>query len=64
MSEFVVKWRTRCMACGEWIEVGETARYDADSNIVDKYCADPPPERPAKVCPTCFMTTCDCGKEV
>jgi len=58
---FPARFLGRCPACDEPIRVDDTVRYDDDELVHDDCTThEPPPERPAVVCTTCWLTTCDC----
>jgi len=74
VSNFVARYPGECADCGERFEQGTWVRYE-DDDIVHVDCArkgrrpgDPwplPAERYGpRVCPTCYLTSCDCQRDV
>lgn len=55
---FPAKYDGRCPACAEVIDAGDLLIADADDRFVHLDCADRKtgPQRPAEVCPRCFIT--------
>lgn len=60
---FEARYHASCAAgCDEAIRPGQTVRY-VDYRLVHDDCTthEPPPERPAVVCESCWLTKpCDC----
>lgn len=58
------RYPSECPECGSRIRTGDLiARDDDDEDWVHVSCSDaaPTPERP---CPHCFLTICDCDKDL
>ena len=64
---FPARYRATCRDCGEPITPGSMVGY-VGRFLVHADCDDsgtePLPQAPEKVCSSCFMTTCDCGKAI
>lgn len=74
MSNFVARYPGKCADCGERFEKGAWVRYE-EADVVHVDCAresrQPGDLRPpdaerfgSRVCPTCWLTSCDCGRDV
>lgn len=59
-GEFTARYPGPCAAdCGHRIKPGDQVAY-VDAELVHVDCT-PRPERPAVICPTCWLTKpCDC----
>lgn len=64
MSIFEARYHGKCNSCGERIAPGDSCRFAEDGGgVVHVDCdAAVPEEIPAKVCPQCWLTACDCER--
>lgn len=66
MSTFLARYPGRCASCSERIEPGDNVTYTTDDELVHADCTadEPPPGRPAVVCPRCWLTQpCGCEED-
>ena len=57
---FPARYPGRCASCDERIREGDIIRMTDDGATHDDCTEAIPVERPEKVCPTCWLTSCDC----
>lgn len=61
---YTAQFHSTCTECGSAIRVGDLIMRDEDDEAwVHVSCLVHTPDEPVKVCPRCFMTICDCGRD-
>jgi hypothetical protein len=61
---WAAKFDDYCEACGGRIHAGSLIDWSEDQSgcVVHAECGDFPREETADVCPTCWLTSCDCDR--
>jgi hypothetical protein len=64
MAAFTARYPGTCLDCDQPIEVGDMIRPDAGGDgFVHAHPCSPDRVEEAQVCTTCWLTTCDCGRD-
>jgi hypothetical protein len=63
---FPARYPGRCDACDLGFGTDEQVTYTDDDQLVHASCVNVTPAAGATetTCPRCFLTSCDCGKDV
>lgn len=65
MRAFVARFAGTCASCEGPIRPADVVQYDDDDELIHNACvarSKPFHGKPEVVCPTCFLTSCDCEK--
>lgn len=62
---FRAAWPGRCGACDGAFLTGDLIAYSDEGSLAHEACLDvtSPAGKPETICPRCFLTACDCGKD-
>jgi hypothetical protein len=62
---FPARYASACSECGTRIHIGDPIVHSDDHDAyIHASCDSATPEQAETVCPKCFLSICDCGKDV